>query len=391
MHPESRTGRAVLGDKTTNAKAKNTQTINGKNATAAHEVERTQARPSRPRTLAPKAESSKLQILLDSSDPLSEVPDTTNAHPPAALPYVSDVFPNGVLKFDSIRPENWMKGYHDYYHNRRDDNGMTRLDREVKAAQEKRFREADARIMKDLEEMEWNLGFDSPQKKAAPVAVLPESADKQNVRAGAKTASTLNSRRAASALSMAPSKLSSSAVQRKPLASKQITPIPSGPSQLPSFMQPTRAKQSSTTLASRPRAIPPVSTTNTGVAASRSTLGYNKGRSASSVMQHARSKSDAPARRLARSGTAASANSDATITPSSYAKDSPGPKPEFVSIFDAPPEEDDGVPVVRKHAFDDSVELFGCSEHAGPVGDDKPVALLAAEAAVDDFELDVNL
>lgn len=337
-HAEPRTGRAVLGDKTTNVRARNTQATNGKNAVV-RDAEKSQARPttvSRPKPHAPKSESSKLQILLDQSDPLSGEVDT-NPSPPPGRPYESDVFPAGVLTFDAIRPENRMKGYYDYYHNRRDENGMTRADREMRAAQEQRFKEADARIRKDVDEFDWDLGLDSPKKKIAP---LQEPEVKKIVRPGAATnaPSTLTSRRAASALGLA-SKSSLTSLQRKPLSAKPATATNAG--RLPSFMQPTKARQTSsipntsaTTLAI-PRTRAPSSSaaaTNAALAASRSTLGYNKGRSASSVV-HSRtmSRSEAP---LAPAPSGAAPVSDRTITPT---------RPEFVSIFDAPPDEDQAV------------------------------------------------
>ncbi|KAF3760274.1 hypothetical protein M406DRAFT_65435 [Cryphonectria parasitica EP155] len=290
IYSEPRTGRAVLGNKTTNAKAAISKTINGKTP-AVREIEKSQVRPTtaaRPKSHAPKSESSKLQILLDNSDPLSDEVDT-NPPPPPEQPYVSDVFPAGVLTFDAIRPENRLKGYYDYYHNRRDENGRTRVDREMKAAQEKRFREADARIRKDLADATWDLALDSPRKI------------------------------------------------RKPLLAR---PTASATAKVPSYMQPTKARQPAVNpaLTFYPRAIPS-SSASAGVAASRNTLGYTKGRSVSAAL-HARDKSEAPARRpLARSNTTtsiasvASNASDATITPASHARSEQAAKPEFVVVM----------------------------------------------------------
>lgn len=342
-HAEPRTGRAVLGDKTTNARARNTQATNGKNAVV-RDAEKSQARPttvSRPKPHAPKSESSKLQILLDQSDPLSGEVDT-NPSPPPGRPYESDVFPAGVLTFDAIRPENRMKGYYDYYHNRRDENGMTRVDREMKTAQEQRFKEADARIRKDVDEFDWGLGLDSPKKKIVP---LQEPEVKRIVRPGAATnaPSTLTSRRAASALGLA-SKPSLTSLQRKPLSAKPATATNAG--RLPSFMQPTKARQTSsipntsaTTLAiPRTRAqSASAAATNAALAASRSTLGYNKGRSASSVVH---------SRTMSRSEAPLAPVSNRTVTPT---------RPEFVSIFDAPPDEDQTVDAETES----DVRIFG--------------------------------
>lgn len=340
---EPRTGRPILGDKTTNAKTRITQTTAGKTP-AVRELEgRSQLRStatSRPKSSAPKTDYSRLQILLDSSDPLSDDVDT-NPPPPPEQPYESDVFPAGVLTFDAARPENRMKGYYDYYHNRRDENGMTRVDREMKAKQERRFQEADARIRKDMDEVTWDLGIGSPEKK---LVLAPQDTNKPIVRpgtAGKAAPSTLNARRAASALGMAPKASASipTTTQRRPPTTK-----PAGSDRsLPSFMQPTKARQpistATSTLVSRPKV--PASSTAAGVAASRSTLGYTKGRSASSALQSRRkpeAPAPAPARAFSRSESTAS---DRTITPASYARDTAETKPEFVSIFDVPLDEDD--------------------------------------------------
>lgn len=365
---EPRTGRAVLGDKTRNARTgTNNHALQAKTPSV-RDIDKSQVKPttlSRPRQAAPKSDGSRLQILLDSSDPLSGDVDT-NPPPPPEQPYESDVFPAGVLTFDAIRPENRLKGYCDFYHNRRDENGLTRVDRELKSAQEKRFREADARVRKDLEETVWDLGLESPKK----IVPLADPAHAHPVRpVAAKAPSTINSRRAASALGMA-SVPSSTALHRKPLSSKSVTT--STKPKVPSFMQPTKARQMPTaTLASRPKAIPS-SSSAAGIAASRSTLGYNKGRSVSTAL-HTRSKSEAPARPIARS------NTTATAAPASRAVEME--KPEFVSIFDVPPEEDDG-----------DGQLFGAVEDDGLFGRDEAIDVLdAGEEDEDDFRLELDL
>lgn len=371
---EPRTGRAVLGDKTTNAKARNNPPTNGKNA-AAHDLQKSQLRPNtagRQRSQAPKADSSKLQILLDQSHPLNDDVDT-NTPPPPALPYKSDVFPDGILKFDAVRPEHRMKGYHEYYHNRRDENGMTRLDREMQAMQEERFKEADAQIRKDLDDAVWDLGLDSP-KKSDPAPTPAPAADavlKRVARPGmtSKAPSTLNSKRAASALGVA-SKPSVSNLQRKPLAAN---PTAANAGKLPSFMQPTKATQASTSvLATRPKAASSA-TNNTGVAASRNTLGYSKGRSASSAVRVGlpfRSVSDAPSRVPASSNTTVNAKGNTTHNP------------DFVSIFDValPEQVDDGY-----------AQLSGSMDDGGTSCTDGSVDSLAGIEDGDDFQLELSL
>lgn len=72
-----------------------------------------------------------------------------------------------------------------------------------------------------------------------------------------------------------------------------------------------------------------------GKAASRSTLGYSKGRSAFSAMQTKRTFS-----RAASAASVASDHSDFTITPANFHKTQEA-KPQFLSIFDAGEDSDD--------------------------------------------------
>lgn len=364
----------MLGDKTTNTKAR--QQAVGKTP-AIGDVEKSQAKPatiSRHKSAAPKTESSKLQILQDiTSDPLSTEPDT-NAPPPEPLPYESDVWQDGVLTFDGIKPHNRLKGHFEYYHNRKDENGMTRLDREMEAARVRRHKEAEAKIMEDMEQgFKWDLGLlESPKKRKVVPAKDPEATDKPLLRPGATTKAppTLVSRRAASALGMAGKTLtasttSSTNIQRKPLAPKSAAAT--NASKLPSFMLPTRARPAppSAAVTSRPR---PASTA--GLAASRSTLGYSKGRSASSALHngaaaqdqhHVRSRSEARSRVFSRTASGAS---DTTVTPASYAKDNASPKPDFVSIFDVTPRPDvDEGGNLFGSGGGGADELFGAIEH----------------------------
>ncbi|POS81578.1 hypothetical protein DHEL01_v200016 [Diaporthe helianthi] len=377
---EPRTERPVLGDKTTNTKAR--QQPVGRTP-AIGEIEKSQVKPttvSRNKHAAPKADSSKLQILQDlTSDPLSTEPDT-NAPPPEPLPYESDVWPAGILTFDSLKPQNRLKGHFEYYHNRKDENGMTRLDREMEAARARRHKEAEAKIREDLAQgFDWDLGFlESPKKRPAAPAKDLENVHKPLVRPGAtmKAPSTITSRRAASALGMADKvpTTSTATFQRKPLVPRSAEAT--NASKLPSFMQPTRARPAppSSVVTSRPRP-----TATAGLAASRSTLGYSKGRSASSALhdgtardrQPVRSRSEARSRVFSRTASGAS---DSTVTPESYAQDSASPKPEFVSIFDVTPKLDE----------DESGSLFGSS---GGGADD---LFGAIEHEEDEFQLELS-
>jgi hypothetical protein len=360
----------VLGDKTTNTKARQ-QGIG--RTPAIGEIEKNQIKAttiSRSKPAAPKADSSKLQILQDiTSNPLSTEPDT-NLPPPEPLPYESDVWPDGILSFDGVRPQNRLKGHFEYYHNRKDENGMTRLDREMEAAKLRRQKDAEAKIRENIDhDFKWDLGIlQSPKKRKVMPAKDLENTNRPLVRPGTmtKAPSTITSRRAASALGMVDktSATSATALQRKPLVPKSAAAT--NASKLPSFMQPTRARPAPPPAATafRPRPIP-----TAGLAASRSTLGYSKGRSASSALhdgasqaqQQMRSRSEARSRVFSRT---ASATSDSTLTPESYAKDNASPKPAFVSIFDVSPsvDEDEGGSLFGS-SCGGADDLFGAIEH----------------------------
>lgn len=65
--------RAILGDKTTNAKAKGLQTVNVKSAV--REIEQSHVKPqntARPKQREPQAETQKLQVHAEEIGPLSE-------------------------------------------------------------------------------------------------------------------------------------------------------------------------------------------------------------------------------------------------------------------------------------------------------------------------------
>ncbi|PSS02394.1 hypothetical protein BD289DRAFT_478779 [Coniella lustricola] len=346
---EARTSRAVLGDKTTNAKAKHNQSANPKTP-GLRDAEKSQAKPttvSRPKSQASKSDGSRLRILLDAADPLSGEADV-NPPPPPLQPYQSDVFPAGILTFDAIKPTNRLKGYFDYYHNRKDENGMTRVDREAKAAQDKRFRDAEAQIQRDDDELTWDLGLESPKKPAPLADPIVKATPRSNE--STKAPSTLNARRAASALGMV--SRASSRPERRPISATVVNSPTK--SKLPSFMQTTKARQAAkAALAPRPKAIQQSTSSNIGAAASRSTLGYNKGRSVSQALREQALSTE--------------------HTPSRRAKDNVAEKPEFVSIFDGPPDgerfglslggdsgwltNDDTVTSVARHQEDEDAQM----------------------------------
>ncbi|KAK3297455.1 uncharacterized protein B0H64DRAFT_124441 [Chaetomium fimeti] len=340
-----RTGRAPLGNKTTNAKARATYQTPGAKVTA-RDFEKSAVKPTttlRPKQRAPEVESSKLEVHTDHG-PLEEEEIEYAPPKPKETPYESDVFPDGVLTFEGLKPENLFKGYYKYYFNRVDGEGKTALERDMEERQKQSFERGEEQIRKDMEEFDWSIG-DIPEskdvfkKKSTAVPAAPATTSKKVVRPMPKQPSTLASRKAASALAM-PAKPSGIT---QPKLTKTTTLGTTETRTRGLFVPKRRTAQ--------PVAQPTMSVKERApaVAASRSTLGYNKGRSVSSAVQGTGSDTGSrqpqtqigpKPRTLVRSVSTASTSSEATITPARFAQASELKKPDFLSIFDADEEED---------------------------------------------------
>lgn len=300
--------RAPLGAKTTNAKAKGLQTPAG--PAIERELDNTllkQANTKKPKKVT-HAET-KIAVHGDES-PLVERDVEYCPARPKDLPYESDVFPNNCLNYDALKGANLTRGIYDVYLNPVDEDGKTRLDREHEASYAKSVKEADEQVLKMLEE-DWTIGdvpetFRHLKKKTAPsnqkLTVLNDTKKPSGV--SMRGPATITLRKAVSALS----------VVARPTAAPQPTPVPA---------------LSTTSFLSRLKPAPPAlsasaitkSTTRQASAtvASRSTLGYTKGRSASSVLH----RSDVQQARRGGLQRAASnvshAPSEVTVTPARYA------------------------------------------------------------------------
>ena len=340
MYSEPRTGRAPLGNKTTNAKAKATQQAAGVKDLV-REFEKTTVKPvtaNRPKQAAPQVESSKLEVHTDRSSPAEEE-DIEYAPPrPKDELYVSDVFPDGTLTFEGLKPENLFNGYYAYYINKVDENGMSAQEREMEERRQRDFQRGDEQILRDMEEFDWSVG-DVPASKDVFKVKRDEAEPKTGVEAK-KTAGmvpkppgTLTSRKAATALALSAKPVNTSQV-------KTLRPLASATGKGSSFLPPRKKPVSAIPFAvalSRERTAATV--------ASRSTLGYSKGRSALSTANRqpeSLAKKPRSLTRTASTTSTASSGSDSTITPARFAqtqasKDSK--KPDFLSIFDV--DEDD--------------------------------------------------
>jgi hypothetical protein len=224
---------------------------------------------------------------------------------PKDLPYESDVFPDGCLDLECLKTPNLMRGWRNYYLNPIDEDGVSRKEKAYEKKLEKIRKEADERILKVVEELDWTVG-DVPETfahlriggqkvKEQTMGKVDEQGNTRPTTAE-KGPATITSRRAASALSIVP---------KEPLA-------------VPKTRLPSTTPRTPVSFLNRGKKPTPTPQTNTSTmrhavatAASRSTIGYNKGRNASSVLNMRTSS-------LARSASNLSNTSDATITPASY-------------------------------------------------------------------------
>ncbi|KAK2630026.1 hypothetical protein QTJ16_000846 [Diplocarpon rosae] len=331
--------RAPLGMKTTNAKAKALQTPAGpaleKKPDKTEPKQQTGTR--RPKKLI-HADSVKLEVHGDDS-PLAEREVEYCPPKPKDLPYESTDFPNNCLDYTHLKPGNLMKGIHRSYRQTVDENGMSRIEREAEEGYQKSVREGDEQIMKMMEE-DWTVGdvpetFRHLRKKKTPILrdhkPLPTASRQLPLDEARKPPiqnqgpGTITSKRAASALSVS----SKSA----PLAPKTSKPAPKV-----SFL--SRATPTPT-----PTAPSNASTMRQAAAsaASRSTIGYTKGRSASGILhtQPPCAKPERVARVLQRSASNMSSSSDVTITPARFAQESEQgwKNPSFMKAFEVDDDE----------------------------------------------------
>lgn len=343
----------MLGDKTTNAKAQRLQTVNAKSTVKGIEKSQKQAPTTvKPRQKQPQTETQKLQIHAEETDPLSEEEPEYCPPRPKDLPYQSDVFPDGTLNFEMLKPENRLKGFYQYYFDPVDENGVSKSDRELVEKTQKALEEGDRRIKEDIDNFEWTSIQDELDdargvKSAAPAAEPAKPRAGRVTPALRKPLGTVTSRTAATALfiddaTKSLQRKSAKAVQA-PMVKKKTTSftIPSFASSRPTISQPGVVKRT------------PLCNIE---ANSRTTLGYNKGRIAASALASGTAKpavgrAKAPfktkASGFSRSETTCSTDSDQTITPSRYNRQASvvgddelwKERVPFLSIFN--PEDDD--------------------------------------------------
>lgn len=280
---------------------------------------------------------------------------------PKPLPYQSDCFPEGGLTFEGLKRENILNGFYSHFHNPVDENGVSRKEKEFDEEMKTVMAKAIERNERDADHLEWNVSdvpvtADQLRKKTTPATkpMLGQSTTGKKPVSKHQIPPTLSSRRAASALAMYSdnkklnghkSTLSTASV-RKPFGS---------------LLQGSKAAKN--TASARADSTLPAA----AEAASRTTIGYNKGRTASSMM-HSRSQSAfvRPTAGTTVAPGSVNVRSDLTITPARIREAAKKnqtsheeSRPEFMSIFDDDDDDDELLPMGGSHGIlEDDEEEF---------------------------------
>lgn len=352
--------RAPLGNKTTNAKARTGQAAGGvKNMVK--EIEKTQLKPTTTRKLKQKTPV-LLDVKNDETGPLEDdVPEPEFAPPrPADLPFESDLIPKGGLKMEGLKHENLYRGFYKEFCNPVDDDGVSqqtkRFNKEMEAMMERAVHEN----AKELDALDWNEADKEPSPTKASQAPgkrqMSEAKIARKIRnrpANAQPSGSLSRKAAVAlaqparssrpALGVKPALRAGEATTRRPLAS------------IMSRRQPTiRGTLTKSTLGS-----PSNVSASAGAFASRNTLGYSRGKSASSAIRPL-APTHTPGR--AAKSPALQDDTDLTITPLRARQAGVGMQaprsqtPQFMSIFDA--EDDEDLPPMTMPDWGDEEEDF---------------------------------
>lgn len=305
------TSRAPLGNKTTNAKARAAQNTGVKDIV--RDIEKTRLGPTtvqKPKQrLAPLVPSFEVQADKDHS-PEDDEPEYAPPNP-QPLPYESDVLPSGGLSMEGLKRKNLFKGYYNNFHNPLDRDGTSRLDRRFQREMEQVTQEAIKQNDEFLGSLNWGVDI-SPQKPSARKSNQPKP-NSGHVNAAAtqqlrRQATTVNARRAASALS------------QQPARSRSTFSKSAAPNALPKRPVSSISKPLSN--------VDGVATTSPGEAASRTTIGYNKGRAASHMIYGPHKQRTNHALPDHSKSLAPDHNLDAKLTATE-----PSSRPQFASIF----------------------------------------------------------
>ncbi len=266
--------RAPLGNKTTNAKARPVQSVAVKDRVS--EIEKAQLKSTvsqKPKQRSTELVASKIVVQPD-KEAEEEEPEYAPP-PPAALPYESDVLPEGGLTFEGLARKNLFKGYYEHFYNPLDENGVSRREKEFSLEMEIALEQAVKNSERESDTLDWSV-TDVPEtaKLFNREMTQPQTQPHRGAgleATGKRSAPSITSRRAASALAIHPA-------PKRPAPSRPIATTHSTTKPLRSALSGNKSARTTN------RQSPPDVIT-AGEAASRTTLGYNKGRTASSLIR----------------------------------------------------------------------------------------------------------
>ncbi|KAI1462195.1 hypothetical protein F4805DRAFT_409678 [Annulohypoxylon moriforme] len=288
--PANARNRAILGDKTTNAKANGQPTVNVKSAI--QEIEKSQANGSS--TIQPKK-----KLIVHTEEDIEFAP------PPPKLkgsPYKSKLFPDGALDLSVLDRKNLFNGYYDYYFKPVDENGVLLEDKQLIERNKEIFEESDRRLLEDVDDMNWDIRGETSGIRTKSL-FDDDTVDADSKEIGVDGLLSTIVSEDIGALSMEDKTKS---LQRKASKPAEASKIPK-----PTFksMSSSRRPPSAQT-----QAIPR-KTSLEMEANSRTTVGYNKGRRVADILQRGVVPPTKPTRTLSRTNSTLSNNSDKTITP----------------------------------------------------------------------------
>ena len=323
------------------------------------EIEKTQIK--QPTAQKPKPKSTlQIEVKNDQDGAPSNDDEPEYAPPrPVDLPYESDLLPPGGLTFEGLKNENLMRGFYQHFINPVDENGVSRLDKQFNDEMKTVMDKAMKKNEKDLDDVGWNLA-DMPEtgKKLKQKPDPPEIAEAKMARKvrGARPPlqpSTIRSRKAASTLSI-PSD------NQKKDAPRALPPAPVARRPLSSFIPGQKTARPASA------ATKPQSSVGSGAEVlSRTTLGYNKGKTASSLVKSRSVSQSSLSGRSTKTPTLQNNDSELTITPArarqhvpgTSAKSSKDELPQFMSIFEPEGENEDLPPMSGLPDSDDDEEF----------------------------------
>ncbi|KAI0422144.1 hypothetical protein F5X98DRAFT_370204 [Xylaria grammica] len=319
MTPMTQRARAVLGDKTTNAKAKGQQTVNVKSTV--REIEKSQVKLQntvRPRQRDPQTEAHKLQVHVEETNSLSE--DEIEYCPPRPknISYKSNIFPRDATSISPAKPEPTSPGVLNFYFNPAEESGASIRNKRLSGEVRKVAKKGRRKVVAEAEALKWSGNTPEAGLKAAGKAH-----GSTELSASRKPLSTVRSKNAADVLSMDDDTTAS--MHRKLTKTSQIKkPVHKKAS---SFSMPAlrTSRPGSAQSSSNPKkSAVELDTT------SRTTIGYNKGRATASLLnrtnasghvrKHSSTSTSTSAHRVTalRSNTTVSNDSNKAIAPAYY-------------------------------------------------------------------------